>query len=59
MSREEASFWCGYYGLTWPRRGEVADAEAFLDAADVRLAGVHDQERAGAIMQALYTELEM
>jgi hypothetical protein len=56
MSREEAMIWCGFYGLAWPKRGEVSDADAFLDAADIRLASV-DEERAGSIMQALYAEL--
>ena len=55
MSREEASFWCGFYGVEWPV-GQVADVDAFLDAADIRLAGVCE-ERASEILQALYTEL--
>ena len=56
MSREEAMIWCGFYGVEWPKVGQVADVDAFLDAADIRLAGVCE-ERASEILQALYVEL--
>lgn len=45
-----------YYGVEWPKVGQVADVDAFLDAADIRLSGVCE-ERASEILQALYTEL--
>ena len=46
MSREEAMIWCGFYGVEWPKVGQVADVDAFLDAADIRLAGVARREPA-------------
>jgi hypothetical protein len=53
MTREEAQFWCGFYGIAWPKPD---DAERSLDEADIKLAGV-DADKANAIMQALYTEV--
>lgn len=54
MTREEAQFWCGFYGIPWPT-SDVKDVDAFLDGVDARLAGVGDQDRASCIMQALYS----
>jgi hypothetical protein len=55
MTREEAIFWYGFYGIEWRKTDDVDRA---LDEADIKLAGA-PEERASAIMQALYTELEM
>ena len=44
--------WCGYYGVEWPKVGQAVDVDAFLDAADIRLAGVCE-ERASEILHAL------
>ena len=57
MTRQEAIFWCGVYGVEWPKRGEVTDKDRALDECDIALAGVH-KERAGDIMQVLYRELD-